>query len=85
MPPKPKAKSKIKIKVKKLSKKQLENKAKECLNNLQDTYNNIQDRFQTIITGCTQGKDKDKETLKKYLYEFLEKDDICCYICVCGI
>jgi len=69
MPPKPKAKSKIKIKVKKLSKKQLENKAKECLNNLQDTYNNIQDRFQTIITGCTQGKDKDKETLKKYLYE----------------
>ena len=78
MPPKAplkaKAKSKIKIKVKKLSKKQLENKAKECLKNLQDTYDNIQSRFQTIITGCTQGKDK--ETLKKYLYETIHNISI---------
>lgn len=76
MPPKatPKAKAKIKIKVKKLSKKQLENKAKECLKNLQDTYKIIQTKFQTIITGCTQGKDK--ETLKKDLYETIHNISI---------
>ena len=67
MPPKAKPKPKIKIKVKKLSKKQLEIKARECLKNLQDTYKIIQAKFQHIIKGCTEGKDK--ETLKKDLYE----------------
>ena len=69
MPPKAKAKpkAKIKIKVKKLSKKQLENKATECLKDLHETYTDFQAKFQKIITGCSEGKNKDK--LKADLYE----------------
>lgn len=80
MPPKAKVKSKIKIKVKKLSKKQLENKAKECLKNLQYTYKIIQTKFQSIITGCTEGKDKEK--LKTDLYETIHNISILLSIAV---
>ena len=79
MPPKAplkaKSKAKIKIKVKKLSKKQLENKAKECLKNLQDTYKIIQTKFKHIINGCTD-KNPNKEKLKKDLYEAIHNISI---------
>jgi hypothetical protein len=63
----PKAKPKIKIKVKKLSKKQLENKATACLKDLHKTYTDFQDKFQKIIRDCSK-KNPDKETLKTDLF-----------------
>ena len=72
--PKAKPKPKIKIKVKKLSKKQLENKAKDCFKSLEATYQIIAAKFNAIIKGCTDGKDKEK--LKKDLYETIHNISI---------
>jgi len=67
MPPKAKPKPKIKIKVKKLSKKQLENKATECLKDLHKTYTEFQGKFQNIIRDCSN-KNPDKDKLKTELF-----------------
>ena len=72
--PKAKPKPKIKIKVKKLSKKQLENKANDCFKSLEATYQIIAAKFNAIIKGCTDGKDKEK--LKKDLYETIHNISI---------